>query len=198
VPARRLPDTPWLSRYHEERTNQPINFAIDGGRVSSILSRRSIRRYTEQPVTDEQVTGLLKAAMSAPSAANQQPWRFVVVRSKEIRDQIPAFHPHAAMTPQASVVIAVCGTKRGLRMPERWVQDCAAATENLLLAAHEMSLGAVWLGVYPTEERVEGVRKLPALPDYIMPLSLVSIGYPAEHPPAADRFDPAYVHYDRW
>jgi nitroreductase len=166
--------------------------------MSDIRSRRSIRKYTGREVTGEQVTELLRAAMSAPSAGNQQPWRFVVVRSQEQREQIPLFHPHAAMTPSASVVIAVCGDMQELRIPERWVQDCSAATQNLLLAAHEMGLGAVWLGVYPTEERVEGVRKLLALPDYIMPLSLVAIGYPAEHPPVADRFDAGYVHYDRW
>jgi len=166
--------------------------------VSSINSRRSIRKYTTQQVTDEQVTELLRAAMSAPSAGNQQPWRFVVIRSRELLEQIPTFHPHASMTPQASLIVAVCGDMTNLRIPERWVQDCSAATENLLLAAHEMGLGAVWLGVYPTEERVEGVRQLVALPDYIMPLSMVAIGYPAEQPPAADRFDAGFVHYDHW
>jgi nitroreductase len=166
--------------------------------VRDILTRRSIRKYTGQTVTDEQVTELLRAAMSAPSAANQQPWRFVVIRSQEQRELIPRFHPHASMAPNAAVVVAVCGDLRELPLPERWVQDCSAATQNLLLAAHDMGLGAVWLGVYPTEERVEGVRKLLALPDYIVPLSMVAIGYPAEHPPVADRFDAGYVHYERW
>ncbi len=166
--------------------------------MSDIRSRRSIRKYTGEEVTDEQVTELLRAAMSAPSAANQQPWRFVAIRSQERRELIPTFHPHASMTPSASVVIAVCGDLRELRIPERWVQDCSAATQNLLLAAHDMGLGAVWLGVYPTEERVEGVRRLLELPDYIMPLSMVAVGHPAEEPLAADRFEPEYVHYDRW
>jgi nitroreductase len=166
--------------------------------VSDIRSRRSIRKYTGDPVTDEQLDELLRAAMSAPSAANQQPWRFVVIRSQEQRDRIPTFHPHASMAPSASVVIAVCGDLSGLRIPERWVQDCSAATQNLLLAAHDRGLGAVWLGVYPTEERVEGVRRLLDLPEDIMPLSMVAIGHPAEHLPAADRFEAGYVHYDRW
>jgi nitroreductase len=166
--------------------------------VVSIVNRRSIRKYTDQPVTEEQIAQLLRAAMSAPSAANQQPWRFVVVRNRELLDQIPTFHPHASMAPQASLVIAVCGDLSDLRIPERWVQDCSAATENILLAAHDLGLGAVWLGVYPTDERVDGVRKLLALPEHIMPLSMVAVGYPAEHPPAVDRFDPSYVHYDRW
>jgi nitroreductase len=166
--------------------------------VSDIRSRRSIRKYTGEEVTDEQVTELLKAAMSAPSAGNQQPWRFVVIRSQAQRELIPTFHPHALMAPSASVVIAVCGDMSMLRLPERWVQDCSAATQNLLLAAHDMGLGAVWLGVYPTEERVEGVRRLLDLPEHIMPLAMVAVGHPAEHPPAADRFETGYVHYDRW
>ncbi len=166
--------------------------------MSDIRGRRSVRKYTGEEVTEEQVVELLKGAMSAPSAANQQPWRFVVIRSQEQRDRIPAFHPHASMAPSASVVIAVCGDLSELRIAERWVQDCSAATQNLLLAAHDMGLGAVWLGVYPTEDRVEGVRRLLGLPEHIMPLAMVAIGHPAEHPPAADRFEPGYVHYDRW
>jgi len=166
--------------------------------MSTILSRRSIRKYTAEPVTDEQVVELLKAAMSAPSAGNQQPWQFVVVRSQEILDAIPTVHPHAAMTPHASVVIAVCGDLSNLKYEDRWVQDCSAATENVLLAAHERGLGAVWLGVYPTETRVEGVRQLLRLPEHVIPLALVSVGHPAESPPPADRFDAGRVHYDRW
>jgi nitroreductase len=166
--------------------------------VSTILSRRSVRKYTSESVTDDQVTELLKAAMSAPSAGNQQPWCFVVVRSQEVLERIPTVHPYAAMTPHASVVIAVCGDLTGMKYPGYWVQDCSAATENVLLAAHEMGLGAVWMGVYPTEERVEGVRQLLGLPEHIVPLSLVAVGYPAEFPPEVDRFDPSRVHHDRW
>ena len=166
--------------------------------MSTILSRRSVRRYTAERVTDDQVIDLLKAAMSAPSAANQQPWCFVVVRSQEVLDRIPALHPYAAMTPHASAVIAVCGDLTGLKYPDYWVQDCSAATENALLAAHEMGLGAVWLGVFPTKERVEGIRQLLGLPEHIIPLSLIAVGYPAESLPAADRFDAGRVHCDRW
>ncbi len=166
--------------------------------MSTILDRRSVRKYTGQKVTEDQVTELLKAAMSAPSAGNQQPWCFVVVRSQEILDRIPTVHPYAAMTPHASVVIAVCGDLTGLKYSDYWVQDCSAATENVLLAAHEGGLGAVWLGVYPTEERVKGVRQLLRLPEHIIPLSLISVGYAAESHPAADRFDANRVHYDQW
>ncbi len=166
--------------------------------MSTILSRRSIRKYTGERITDETVTELLKAAMSAPSAGNQQPWHFVVVRSQETLDLIPTVHPYAAMTPSASVLIAVCGDLNGLKYEGYWVQDCAAATENILLAAHELGLGAVWLGVHPTEDRVESIRRLLGLPEHVIPLALVPLGYPAESPPAADRFDPNRVHSDRW
>ena len=166
--------------------------------MSTILSRRSVRKYTGERVTDDQVTELLKAAMSAPSAGNQQPWCFVVVRSQEVLDRIPAVHPYAAMTPYASVVIAVCGDLTGLKYEDYWVQDCSAATENVLLAAHEMGLGAVWLGVYPIKERVGGIRQLLKLPEQIIPLSLVAVGYPVESLPAADRFNAGRVHYDHW
>ena len=166
--------------------------------MSSILGRRSIRKYTDRRVSDDLVTELLKAAMSAPSAGNQQPWQFVVVRSQEILDLIPAANPYAAMAPHASVVIAVCADLSHLKYEGYWVQDCSAATENLLLAANELGLGAVWLGVYPMEDRVLSIRRLLQLPEDVVPLSLVAVGYPAESPPPADRFDSGRVHYDRW
>ena len=166
--------------------------------MGNILSRRSIRKYTGATVSDEMVTELLKAAMSAPSAGNQQPWQFVVVRNQATLDLFPTLHPYAAMTPSASVVIAVCGDLNGLKYEGYWVQDCAAATENILLAAHELGLGAVWLGVYPTKDRVESIRQLLGLPEHVIPLALVSVGYPAEALPAADRFDASRVHVDRW
>lgn len=166
--------------------------------MSTIFSRRSVRKYTGEPVTDDQVGHLLKAAMSAPSAGNQQPWCFVVIRSQDVLDRIPEVHPYAAMAPHASVVIAVCGDLSGLKHEDYWVQDCSAATENVLLAAHEIGLGAVWLGVYPLENRIEGVRKLLGLPEQVIPLSLIAVGHPAESPPTVDRFDPDRVHFDHW
>jgi len=166
--------------------------------MSKMLSRRSVRKYTDEPVSEETIAALLRAAMSAPSAGNQQPWHFIVIRSQAVRDLIPTVHPHAAMVPRAPVAIAVCGDVSGLKYEGYWVQDCSAATENLLLAAHEMDLGAVWLGVYPTEDRVEGVSRVLGLPEHIVPFALIPIGHPAESIPAVDRFDPGRVHQDRW
>ncbi len=166
--------------------------------MEAILSRRSIRQYTAEPVPQEAITGLLEAAMSAPSAGNQQPWHFVVVDDRKLLDEVPRYHPYAQMLPQARVAILVCGDLELETHPGYWVQDCAAATENMLVAARASGLGAVWLGIYPRQERVEAIQKLFALPENVIPLCLVAIGYPAEQKPPASRYNAARVHYNRW
>ncbi len=163
-----------------------------------VLDRRSIRKYTAQPVDDRTVERLLKAAMSAPSAGNQQPWQFVVIRDARTKERIPQVHPYSAMVPNAPVVILVCGDPEGIQWPGYWVQDCAAATENLLIEACALGLGAVWLGVHPLEEREEGVRRLLGIPDRIVPFALVPVGYPAEQKPSSGRYDAARVHREAW
>lgn len=163
--------------------------------LEAIMSRRSIRRYTGQPVPEALIQQLLAAAMAAPSSSNRQPWHFVVITDRQLLDAIPGFHPYAAMLPEAQAAILTCGdTERS----SVWTIDCSAATENLLLAAHALGLGAVWLGIYPNADRVQGIRALVELPETIMPLSLVALGYPAEHKPPAERYDPARVHYNHW
>ena len=166
--------------------------------MKAILTRRSIRQYTAQPVPDEVITDLLRAAMSAPSAGNQQAWQFVVVDDRQILDEIPTIHPYSQMLKQAPVAILVCGDRALETNKGYWVQDCSAATQNLLLAAHARGLGAVWLGVYPREERVAALREIFGLPEHVVPLALVSVGYPAEEKPAANRYAPARVHRNRW
>jgi nitroreductase len=166
--------------------------------MKSILGRRSIRKYTSQPVTDSQIQQMLKAAMAAPSAGNEQPWEFVVIRDRTTLNAIPKFHPYSLMLYEASVAILVCGDLSREKYSGYWVQDCAAATENMLLAAVELGLGAVWLGVYPTEERVTALRKLLNIPETVVPFSLVSMGYPAEQQKPSDRFDASRIHYNRW
>jgi nitroreductase len=166
--------------------------------LRAILTRRSIRKYTDKQVSDETVLMLLKAAMSAPSSKNLQPWYFVVIRNRELLAKVPEFHPYADMLPQAALGILICGDAQKSAQ-EVWVQDCSAATQNLLLAAHALGLGAVWLGVYPRQERVRGMRQLVNLPQHIHPLALVAIGYPAEQkPPASERFSLDKVFLDRW
>jgi nitroreductase len=166
--------------------------------MKSILNRRSVRKYTSRAVTDSQIQQLLKAAMAAPSAGNEQPWEFVVLRDRKTLNAIPKFHPYSLMLYEASVAILVCGDLGREKYKGYWVQDCAAATENMLLAAVELGLGAVWLGVYPIEERVHAMRKLLNIPETVAPFSLVSIGYPAEQQKPSDRFDAARIHYDTW
>ena len=163
-----------------------------------ILARRSIRKYTDETVTDEQVEALLRAAMAAPSAGNQQPWSFVVIRDKAVFEAVTEFHPYAKMLPCAPVAILVCGHPEGGRWPQFWEQDCAAATQNVLIAAEQLGLGSVWLGVHPLPERVEGMRRLLGIPGSVVPFSLVPVGRPAGRKPRADRFDPARVHHGRW
>jgi nitroreductase len=166
--------------------------------MKSILNRTSIRKYTSQPVTDSQIQQLVMAAMAAPSAGNEQPWEFVVLQDRKTLNAIPKFHPYSLMLYEASAAILVCGDLKREKYKGYWVQDCAAATENMLLAAVELGLGAVWLGVYPTEERVTALRKLLNIPETVVPFSLVSIGYPAEQHKPPDRFDASHIHYNTW
>ena len=166
--------------------------------MDAILFRRSIRKYTTQPVSDETIEELLQAAMSAPSAGNEQPWQFVVIKERELLDEIPNFHQHSGMLREAPVAILVCGDKRLEKYPEYWIQDCSAATQNILVAVQAKGLGAVWLGIYPVENRVTGLRKLLGLPEDVTPFSLISIGYPAEQKPPSDRYDASRVHHDHW
>jgi len=163
-----------------------------------LLSRRSVRSYTDEPVADEAVQKLLAAAMSAPSAGNQQPWHFIVIRERETLGQVPAIHPHAQMVPQAQAAIVVCADEALEKHKGYWVQDCSAATQNLLLAAHFQALGAVWVGIYPREERVVSFRKLLSIPENIIPFALVAIGHPNETKAPAERYNPSRIHYGRW
>mgnify|MGYP001769731856 CR=1 FL=1 len=127
--------------------------------------------------------------MAAPSAGNQQPWHFVIISNREILNEIPKFHPYSKMLAQSPVAILVCGDINTEKHKGYWIQDCSAATENILLAIHTLGLGAVWLGIHPREDRVDGIKKLLNLPDNISPLALIALGYPAEKHPPADRFD---------
>ena len=165
--------------------------------MEAILTRRSIRRYTSQKVSDELIKEILQAAMSAPSTGNGQPWHFVLIDDRKILEEVPKFHHYASMLKGAPMALLVC-VDRTVNHEGFIVQDGSAATENLLLAAHAKGLGAVWLGIYPLEERIAGMKKLVSLPDHILPLALVSIGYPAEKIPARDRYKPSRVHKNRW
>ncbi len=166
--------------------------------IEAILTRRSIRKYTSDLITDEQLHKLLDAAMNAPSSSNGQPWHFVVIDDRRMLDEIPKFHPYSGMLKESPVAVVVCGDTKLERSKGVWVQDCSAATENILLAARALGLGSVWLGVFPIEERMSGVRKLLNLPDNVIPLNIIALGHPGESKPPANRFNSERVHRNRW
>lgn len=166
--------------------------------LEAIHTRRSIRKYTDRPVPEELVTELLRAAMSAPSAVNAQTWVFIIIDDRKLLDEIPTFSPYAGMCREAPLAILVCGDTTLEKVPGYWVQDCSAAIQNILLAAHDAGLGAVWTGIYPMKDRVDGFRKAFGLPDHIFPLGLVPVGYPAENPVPKDRYRKEKVYHNRY
>ena len=164
--------------------------------LETILTRRSVRRFTDEAVAEDVVEKLTKAAMAAPSARNQQPWELIVVKDKAMLEKVAAAQPHGAMTAGAQLAILVCADMSRVKSEGFWIQDCAAATQNILLAAHALGLGAVWVGTYPREDRMAGMKSVFGLPENLVPFSLLPIGYAAEPIEPADRFDPARVHVD--
>jgi len=166
--------------------------------VEAILTRQNIRKYTDQPVSDDLVTQVLRAAMAAPSAGNQQPWQFIVVRDRDSLEAISTASPYSEMARDAQVAVVVCGDLTREERSGYWMLDCAAATENLLVAANSLGLGALWLYFYPRHERIDALRALLDLPQQIIPFAVVPIGYPAEDPAQVDPFRPELVHFERW
>lgn len=166
--------------------------------LDAIRTRRSTRKFAAGPVSEDQVEALLRAAMQAPSAKNLQPWQFITVTDRNTMHAFTAWHPHAAMLREAPLGILVCGDRSLQSIDGYLALDCAAATENLLLAAHALGLGAVWLGIYPREERIAEAVRLFGLPASILPIAMVAVGRPGEEKGPADRFDPARIRRERW
>lgn len=166
--------------------------------METIFTRRSIRKYTDEKVSEEQVEKLLKAGMAAPSAGNEQPWHFIVLTERDKMVKITDFHQYANMLNEAPVAIMVCGDTSLEKYKGYWVQDCSAATQNILLAAEDEGLGAVWLGVYPIEDRIEGLKEMFDLPETVIPFCVIAIGHPAEEKEPADRYNKERVHYNQW
>jgi nitroreductase len=166
--------------------------------LEAISTRRSIRLYTGQPIASEIIEKLLRAAMQAPSAGNQQPWQFVVVAERARLNALAEALPYGKMLQQAAAGVVVCGDLGREKSAGYWVQDCSAATQNLLLAAHALGLGAVWIGVYPRDDRVRAVQARLGLPEGVIPLCVVALGYPAEQKGGVDRYDESRVHWNQW
>jgi nitroreductase len=163
-----------------------------------LKTRRSIRNYSDKPVSSQMIDSVVRAAMAAPSAGNQQPWHFIILREREKLDAIPAFHPYSKMVQKVQVAILICGDPRDKKWPAYWPQDCSAATQNLLLAARDLGLGTVWAGVYPDEGRMAGFRKLLAIPENIYPFSLIPVGWPVGGFSEEERFNASLLHFDVW
>jgi nitroreductase len=165
--------------------------------IENILTRRSVRHFGPNPVPDEELDILLRAAMHAPSAGNAQPWHFVVITDRKVLDEVPKFHTSAEFIFEVPAAILICADENVAR-PGRWLLDCSAAAQNMLLAAHARGLGACWIGIQPDPVRIEGVSTLLGLPANIRPLCLVAVGYPTETPPTVDRYLPERIHANRW
>lgn len=169
--------------------------------IENIMTRTSIRDYQDRKVEDEKVEQIIRAAMAAPSAGNKQPWRFIVIKDKKTLEAISGNFKSMKMAAKAPLAIVVCGDMKAT-FPgdgtDYWVEDASAATENLLLAAHSLGLGAVWCGIYPMPDRVALLKEMLDIPDDIIPLNVVPVGYPAESPEPKDKWNPDEIHYETW
>lgn len=173
----------------------------DNDAYMNIISRVSVRRYSDKPVSEEEVSAILHAGMSAPSGVNKQPWEFIVVDDRNLLTQLADALPYAKMTAHAPVAIIVCGNKdRSLPGVDDvlWEQDLSAASENILLAAHAIGLGGVWTCIYPHEERITPVRSILNLPENIIPFNLIPIGHPEKDHAPMDKWHPERVHHNRF
>ena len=167
--------------------------------MSLIQKRRSIRKFVLREIPDTDVTKVLKAGMAAPTAGNQQPWQFIVVRSREMLDRIVEAYPYSKqMVPDVPVVIMVCFDKDREKYEDRWQIDCANATLNMLLAVHMLGYGGLWLEIYPVEKRIKQIQHSFGIPESVIPFALVTVGHAAEEKPPSNRYDEELVHRDMW
>lgn len=167
--------------------------------IANIMTRTSVRDYTDAPISKETLDTLLRAGMAAPTAGNKQPWKFIAVTDRSRLDSLASGNWRMAAKAQAAIV--VCGDTTNVFPGEGkdyWVQDCSAATENILLAAHAVGLGAVWCGCYPISERVANVKRIFSIPEEIVPLSIVMLGYPTQPTEPKDKYKPENIHYNNW
>jgi nitroreductase len=166
--------------------------------IDALLSRRSIRKYAPGEVDHNDLAQILRAGMAAPSAGNEQPWHFIVIRNRDTLRALSEAHPYAEMVATASLAILLCAEMEGVKHRDYWPQDCAAATQNILLAAHGLGLGSVWVGIYPREARVAEIRRVVPLPDHVVPFSLLPLGIPNERKLRIDRFSELRIHEEHW
>lgn len=169
--------------------------------LKTIVSRKSVRQYKQERLSDEVLLELMKAGMAAPSAVDRRPWDFICITDMAILKKLALALPFAAMAPSAGAAIVVCGDtgrQYGGNGAKYWILDCCAATENMLIAAESMGLGAVWTAVYPEEDRIEKVRNILGIPGHIVPLNVIPVGVPSGREKAKNKFDPGRIHRDIW
>ena len=166
--------------------------------MNAIYTRRSIRKFTDESVPVEKVFEFIRAGMNAPSAGNERPWSFIVVDDREKLNATTEVHPYSKMLKEAPVAIVVCGDRSLEKHENYWVQDCAAATENILLEIADQGFGGVWLGVHPKIDVANGIRKIFDIPDAINPFCIIALGHPAEEKPPKNEFLKERIHLNSW
>ncbi len=164
-----------------------------------LFTRRSIRNYKkDMHISDDMIEFIVDAAMAAPSARNRQPWHFIISRDRNKLNKLSEVHPYGKMLKDASMAVIVSGDLKIEDRESSLVQNCSAATQNLLLAAHGIGLGGVWLGLYPREERIVALKNMFKLPENILPITLISVGFPDESKPRNNNFNPDRLHFEQW
>lgn len=189
------------SLLYSKNSRKELENKTENKALETIFQRKSVREYTAQKVTAEQLAILVRAGMSAPTAMNKQPWAFVIVDDRSVLDSLAVVLPYAKMLSRANAAIVVCGdTDKALLNVEQayWVQDCSAASQNILLAAEAIGLGAVWTGVFPREDRVEPVKRILSLPKNIIPLNVIPVGYPKQQDSPKNKYKKSNIHYNNW
>ena len=169
--------------------------------IQNIMTRVSVREFTGEKISEAQIDTLLRAAMAAPSAINKQPWAFIVVTDEAIIARLGEALPYSRCSNHPAVAIIPCGDLSKAiegEMANFWINDVSAATENMLLEAHAMGLGAVWTGLHPDMNRAKMVQDMLNLPEHIIPLCVVPVGVPAEHPDIKDKYKPENIHHNGW
>jgi len=190
-----------LAACNNKQPNAMNSRSSEDAVIENIMTRVSVRQFTGAKISNEQIDMLLRAAMAAPSAINRQPWAFIVITDNELLAQLGEALPYSRCSNNPACAIIPCGDLSKAiegEMGAFWVNDVSAATENLLLAAHAMGLGAVWTGLHPDMNRAAMVQQMLGLPEHIIPLCIVPVGVPAEQPAVKDKYVPENIHYNRW
>ena len=184
----------------DSKADEAMPAAGANAAIENIMTRTSVRKFDGRAISRDTLETIVKAGMAAPTAMNKHPWAFVVVDEREVLDSLGSVHPYSNLATAAAAII-VCGDmKNTIEADGRdfWIQDCSAASENILLAAHALGIGAVWCGVYPIADRISPVSRVLGLPGDVIPLNIIAMGYPAADAQPKDKWKPQNVHYNRW